>query len=154
MLHRNFLMDNQKAYYTALTLSESCGVRPNHVCGVSQNWGESSHKSSRYFNHLMTGESCAGTGQSTTFQGMFYYQSTTLEPMSFHYRFSRGDRVQIISGKYKGETGIVDANVFQRSVDFPNEHLPCHHVLLDNRLVITINVNQVEALNEIGPVSQ
>ncbi len=55
------------------------------------------------------------------------------------YRFSRGDRVQIISGKFKGETGIVDANVFQRSVDFPKDHLPCHHVLLDNHLVITIN---------------
>ena len=114
----------------------------------------SSHKFSRYFNRLMTRESCAGTGQSTTFQGMFHYQSTALEPMSFHYRFSRGDRVQIFSGKHKGETGIVDANVFQRSVDFPNDHLPCHHVLLDNRLVITINVNQVEALNEIGPVCQ
>jgi len=114
----------------------------------------SGYKSSRYFNHLMTGESCAGTGQSTTFQGMFHYQSTTLEPVSFHYRFSRGDRVQIISGKHKGETGIVDANVFQRSVDFPNAHLPCHHVLLDNRLVITINVDQVEALNEIVPVCQ
>ncbi|GIT44461.1 MAG: hypothetical protein Ct9H300mP11_23970 [Chloroflexota bacterium] len=69
--------------------------------------------------------------------------------MSFHYRFSRGDKVQIISGKFKGHTGTVDANVFQRSVDFPKDHLPCHHVLLDNHLVITINVNQVEALDEI-----
>ena len=55
--------------------------------------------------------------------------------------------MQIISGKHKGETGTVDANVFQRSVDFPKDHLPCHHVLLDNRLVITINVNQVEELD-------
>jgi len=77
---------------------------------------------------------------------MFHYQSTTLEPMGFHYRFSRGDRVEIISGKFKGHTGTVDANVFQRSVDFPEDHLPCHHVLLDNHLVITINVNQVEPL--------
>ena len=44
--------------------------------------------------------------------------------MGFHYRFSRGDRVQIISGKFKGETGTVDANVFQWSVDFPKDHLP------------------------------
>jgi len=64
----------------------------------------------------------------------------------------RGDRVRIISGKHKGEAGTVDANVFQRSVDFPKYHLPCHHVLLDNHLVITINVNQVEALDEIVPV--
>ena len=69
--------------------------------------------------------------------------------MSFHYRFIRGDRVQIISGKFKGHTGTVDANVFQRSVDFPKDHLPCHHVLLDNHMVITINVNQVEPLDEI-----
>jgi len=46
----------------------------------------------------------------------------------------------------KGHAGTVDANVFQRSVDFPKDHLPCHHVLLDNHLVITINVNQVEPL--------
>ena len=82
---------------------------------------------------------------------MFHYQSTTLEPMGFHYRFSRGDRVEIISGKFKGHTGTVDANVFQRSVDFPKDHLPCHHVLLDNNLVITVNVNQVELLDEILP---
>jgi transcription elongation factor len=83
----------------------------------------------------LTAVSCASTGQTNTLQGM-----------GFHYRFSRGDRVQIISGKHKGATGTVDANVFQRSVDFPKDHLPCHHVLLDNHLVITINVNQVEAL--------
>ncbi len=94
----------------------------------------------------LTSVSCASTGQSTTFEGMFHHQSTTLEPMSFHYRFGRGDRVQIISGKFKGNTGTVDANVFQRSVDFPKDHLPCHYVLLDNHLVITINVNQVEPL--------
>ena len=94
----------------------------------------------------LTAVSCASTGQSTTFQGMFHYQSTRLEQMGFHYRFSRGDRVQIISGKFKGHAGTVDANVFQRSVDFPKDHLPCHHVLLDNHLVITINVNQVEPL--------
>ena len=83
---------------------------------------------------------------------MFNYQSTTLEPIGFHYRFSRGDRVKKDSGKLKGHTGTVDANVFQRSVDFPKDHLPCHYVLLDNDLVITINVSQVEALDEIIPV--
>ena len=102
----------------------------------------------------MTDVYCASTGQSTTFQCMLHYQSTTLEPMGFHYRFSRGDRVQIISGKFKGHNGTVDANVFQRSVDFPKDHLPCHHVLLDNHMVITINVNQVEPLDEILPYRQ
>ena len=91
------------------------------------------------FGSELTTVSCASTGQANTLQGM-----------GFHYRFSRGARVQIISGKHKGATGTVDANVFQRSVDFPTDHLPCHHVLLDNHLVITINVNQVEALDEFG----
>jgi hypothetical protein len=81
---------------------------------------------------------CASTGQSNTFHGM-----------GFHYRFSRGDRVQIIYGKHKGATGTVDANVFQRSVDFPKDHLPCHNVLPDDHLVITINVNQVEPLESL-----
>ncbi|MBQ29374.1 MAG: hypothetical protein CL434_06160 [Acidimicrobiaceae bacterium] len=92
----------------------------------------------RIGEYYLTGFSCASTGQSNTFQGM-----------GFHYRFSRGDRVQIISGKHKGATGTVDANVFQRSVDFPKHHTPCHHVLLDNHLVITINVNQVEPLGSL-----
>ena len=62
------------------------------------------------------------------------------------FRFSRGDRVRIISGKHKGATGTIDASVFQRSVDLPDEHTPCYHVLLDCELVVTVNVKQVEAL--------
>jgi len=65
--------------------------------------------------------------------------------MGFHYRFSRGRRVR----KHKGAAGTVDANVFQRRVDFPKDHLPCHHVLLDNHLVITINVNQAKLLESL-----
>ena len=44
----------------------------------------------------LTAVSCASTGESNTFQGM-----------GFHYRSSWSDRVQIISGKHKGETGTV-----------------------------------------------
>ena len=58
----------------------------------------------------------------------------------------RGDRVRIISGKHKGATGTIAASVFQRSVDLPDEHTPCYHVLLDCELVVTVNVKQVEAL--------
>ncbi len=58
----------------------------------------------------------------------------------------RGDRVPIISCKHKGATGTMDANVFERSVNLPNDHTPCHHVLPDSDLVVTVNVNQVEAL--------
>ncbi len=52
----------------------------------------------------------------------------------------------IISCKHKGANGTMDANVFQRSVNLPNDHTPCHHVLLDSDLVVTVNVNQVEEL--------
>jgi hypothetical protein len=58
----------------------------------------------------------------------------------------RGDRVPIISCKHKGTTGTMDANVSQHSVSLPNDHTPCYHVLLDSDLVVTVNVNQVEAL--------
>jgi len=66
--------------------------------------------------------------------------------MSSSYRFSRGDRVRIISGKHKGATGTIDSRVFQRSVDLPDEYTPCYHVVLDSELVVTVNVKQVEAL--------
>jgi len=40
-------------------------------------------------------------------------------------------------------------NCFQSAVDFPKNYLACHNVLLENHLVITINVNQLEAFDEI-----
>ena len=66
--------------------------------------------------------------------------------MSSSYRFRRGDRVRIISGKHKGASGTVDSKVFQRSVDLPDEHTPSYHVVLDSELLVTVNVKQVEAL--------
>ena len=66
--------------------------------------------------------------------------------MSSSYRFSRGDRVRIISGKHKDATGTIDSRVFQRSADLPDEYTPCYHVVLDSELVVTVNVKQVEAL--------
>ena len=78
-------------------------------------------------------------------------QSTSLESMRYQHRFSKEDRVQIISGKHKGATGTVDANAFQRSFRTPNDHSPYYHVLLNNHLVFTINVNQVEAIHETVP---
>ena len=71
----------------------------------------------------------------------FYDQATTLDSMDFDYSCSRDDGVVIISGKHKGETGIVDAYVLQRRTVSPKEHSLCHDVLMDNRLVIIINVN-------------
>ena len=54
--------------------------------------------------------------------------------------------MRIISGKHRGASGTVDAKVFQRSADLPDEHTPSYHVVLDSELVVTVNVKQVEAL--------
>ena len=58
--------------------------------------------------------------------------------------------MRIISGKHKGASGTVDAKVFQRSADLPDEHTPSYHVVLDSELVVTVNVKQVKALRR-GP---
>ena len=42
-----------------------------------------------------------------------------------------GDKAKITSGKYAGQTGTVEANVYQRIVDFPNEFNNGFHVMLD-----------------------
>ena len=55
--------------------------------------------------------------------------------------------MKIISGKHKSASGTVDALVFQLSIDYPNEHNPSYHVLLGSRIVVTVNVKQVEALH-------
>jgi hypothetical protein len=87
-----------------------------------------------------------GNGSLTCIYCASPVQFHTVQGTGFHYRFSCGDRVQIISCKHKGATGTVDANVFQRSVDCPNEHTSSYLVLLDSDLVVTVNVNKVEAL--------
>ena len=69
--------------------------------------------------------------------------------MSYHYPFSRGETEQIITGKHKSGTGTVDVEVALRSMGFQKHHSPCHNLLLNNRLVITIDVYQVEVLAEI-----
>ena len=33
----------------------------------------------------------------------------------------RGDRVRITTGKYAGHQGTVESNVYQRTVDYPDE---------------------------------
>ena len=51
--------------------------------------------------------------------------------MGHYYRFKRGDRVTIISGRCKGAKGVFDSAVFQRTVDFSDEFAPGYHVILD-----------------------
>ena len=49
-----------------------------------------------------------------------------------------GDRVKITTGKYAGHTGIFEANVYQRTVDYPEEWNNGHHVMLDTGEVVTV----------------
>ena len=43
----------------------------------------------------------------------------------------RGDRVRIINGKFAGQHGTVESNVFQRTVDYPDELANGYHVMPD-----------------------
>jgi ribosomal protein L24 len=57
----------------------------------------------------------------------------------------RGDRVIITSGRYKGYRGIVEANVYQKTVDYPDEWANGYHVMLDTEKLVTVRWDQVEA---------
>ena len=63
--------------------------------------------------------------------------------MGHFYKFKRGDRVRIVSGKYAGSDGWVESAVFQRSVDYPDEYAPGYHLVLDDGTVVTARWNQV-----------
>ena len=69
-----------------------------------------------------------------------------LTNMSHVYRFVRGDKVNIISGKYAVATGTVDSKVFQYSVDYyPEELAAGYHVVVDDGEVVTVRVEQVDS---------
>ena len=57
----------------------------------------------------------------------------------------RGDRVRIISGKYAGHTGTLESNVYQRTVDYPDEWHNGYHIMLDTEELVTVRWEQVEA---------
>ncbi len=59
------------------------------------------------------------------------------------YKFKRGDRVSIVSGKHTGSEGRVESAVFQRSVDYPDEFAPGYHVVLDDERLVTVRWDQV-----------
>ena len=50
--------------------------------------------------------------------------------VSHFYRYRRGDRVVIISGRYKGRRGVVESRVYQRTVDRPDGYDAGYHVVL------------------------
>ena len=55
----------------------------------------------------------------------------------------RGDRVTITTGKYAGQTGKVESNVHQRTVDYPTEPSDGFQVMLDTGVVV-VRWDQVE----------
>ena len=57
----------------------------------------------------------------------------------------RGDRVTITSGKYAGQTGTIESNVHQRTVDSPNDLSNGFQVMLDTEKLVTVRWDQVEA---------
>ena len=52
----------------------------------------------------------------------------------------------ITSGKYVGQTGTVDSNVFQRTVDYPDDLSNGYHVMLDTEELVTVRWDQGETL--------
>ena len=55
----------------------------------------------------------------------------------------RGDRVIIISGLYEGHKGTVEANVYQKTVDYPTELSNGFHVMLDTEKLVTVRWDQI-----------
>ena len=58
---------------------------------------------------------------------------------------SRGDPVTITTGNYAGHGGTVEANVYQRTVDYPDDWANGYHVMLDTEELITVRMDQVKA---------
>ena len=50
----------------------------------------------------------------------------------------------IISGTYEGHSGTIEANVYQKTVDYPDEWANGHHVMLDIEELVTFWWEQVE----------
>ena len=46
--------------------------------------------------------------------------------------------MRITSGKYAGHQGTVEANLYQRTVDYPDEWANGHHVMLDTEELVTV----------------
>ena len=63
----------------------------------------------------------------------------------------RGDRVRITCGKYAGQHGTVESNVYQRTVDYPGALANGFHVMLDTEELVTVRWDQVDPARMTGP---
>lgn len=59
---------------------------------------------------------------------------------------TRGIRIRIISGSRRGLTGTVEATVFQKSVDYPDDYAMGFQVTLDDGTWVTEKQEQVVRL--------
>lgn len=59
----------------------------------------------------------------------------------------RGDRITITTGMYAGHLGTVEANVYQKTVDYRKEWANGYHVMLDTEVLVTMRWDQVEPLH-------
>ena len=57
--------------------------------------------------------------------------------------FPRGTKVRIISGSYAERTGTVEAKVFQKTVDYPDELAHGFHITLDDGTWVTVRREQL-----------
>ena len=57
---------------------------------------------------------------------------------------ARGTQVRITSGRYAGRSGTVEANVYQRTVDYPDEYAQGFQITLDDETWVTVRWDQVD----------
>ena len=50
------------------------------------------------------------------------------------------------TGKYAGQSGTVESNVYQRTADYPEGWANGFHIMLDTEELVTVRWEQVEAL--------
>ena len=56
--------------------------------------------------------------------------------------------MRITTGKSAGHQGTVESNVYQRTVDWPDEWHNGHHIMLDTEKLVTVRLEQAEAVGE------
>ena len=54
------------------------------------------------------------------------------------------------TGRYAGHQASVESNVYQRTVDYPDEWHNGHHVMLDSEKLVTVRWEQVRPLDDPG----
>ena len=54
-------------------------------------------------------------------------------------------QVKITTGRCAGHHGTVEANVYQRTVDYPDEWNNGHHIMLATEMLVTVRWEQVDA---------